>query len=132
MVESMKKIAVSLGALVLLLTCTFTTIGAYSTEQIRSTANDKKSWLKSGNVYVEYDFGTWLPNDDAWLKAEVYGGSGKYSYCYAKYSGGTATSKGSSSNNYYAIAEVSGIDKFNSGSYADAHNTSTHLRLNVK
>lgn len=132
MKEKLKKFIGSLGILSMALFLSVSCISAYTTEQTKSTAKNHKDWLKSGNVYVEYDFGSWMPNDDAWLKAEVYSGSSKYSYCYAKYSGGTATSKGSSSNNYYAIAEVSGVDYFNAGSYADAHNSTTHLKLSVK
>ena len=111
-----------------------TTAYAYLNSQTDTTPQNEKSWLKtSDNTYVEYDFGTWMFNDDAWLKAEVNTSTDKYAFCYARYgTNGIATASGSTSNNFHAIAEVSGVDYFDSGSFSIAHNDVSYVRLEVE
>lgn len=87
---------------------------------------DEKDWLSAGNMYVEYDYGTWRPHDDAWLKAEVYSSSYKYSRCEA-----WAGNKHGYDSGNYAIVEFSGVDYFDEGSYSQTSNSSGRLNLYV-
>ncbi|WP_282919020.1 hypothetical protein [Levyella massiliensis] len=90
---------------------------------------DRKGWLSRGNMYVEYDFGTWRPNDDAFLKAEIYGDGYSYSECWATANKGKTTGY---DEGEYAIVEFSGVDYFDAGSYSRTKNNNGSLYLEVK
>lgn len=94
--------------------------------QYGTVSRYQKDWLSGDNKYVEYDFGTWRPNDDAWLKAEVYGGNYASGYCYA-----TAGTKRAEDSGLYAIVEISGVDYFDAGSCARTKNSDGTFRLEV-
>lgn len=90
---------------------------------------DRKGWLSRGNMYVEYDFGTWRPNDDAFLKAEIYGDGYYYSKCWATANDGQINGR---DEGEYAIVEFSGVDYFDAGSYSQTKNNNGSLYLEVK
>ncbi|WP_308539894.1 hypothetical protein [uncultured Murdochiella sp.] len=90
---------------------------------------DRKGWLSRGNMYVEYDFGTWRPNDDAFLKAEIYGDGYDYSQCWATANDGQTTGY---DEGKYAIVEFSGVDYFDAGSYSQTKNNNGTLYLEVE
>lgn len=90
---------------------------------------DRKGWLSRGNMYVEYDFGTWRPNDDAFLKAEIYGDGYDYSKCWATANDGQINGR---DDGKYAIVEFSGVDYFDAGSYSKTKNNNGSLYLEVE
>lgn len=69
------------------------------------------------------------PNDDAFLKAEIYGHGYIYADCYASANNG---SKVGSDSGAYAIVEFSGVDYFDAGSYAETANNLGNLYLEVQ
>lgn len=100
---------------------------SYAVNQSGTVRSNEKGFLKGGSMYVEYDFGSWLPHDDAWLKAEVYSSDMQISYCQATIEGFTYKSSGRR-----AIVEVGGVDYFPSGSYSETQNKQGRLYLKVK
>ena len=100
---------------------------SYAVNQSGTVRPNEKGFLKGGNMYVEYDFGTWLPHDDAWLKAEVYSPDMQVSYCQAKINGFLYQSSGRR-----AIVEVGGVDNFPRGSYSKTQNKQGRLYLEVR
>ncbi|WP_019133702.1 hypothetical protein [Kallipyga massiliensis] len=99
----------------------------YAFTQSATVNRNQKDWLKRGGMYVEYDFGSWLPNDDAWLKAEINSSSYQTSICEAWAGGKHAVDTGRR-----AIVELSGVDYFDSGSYSKTKNSEGQLYLRVR
>ncbi|WP_019189580.1 hypothetical protein [Levyella massiliensis] len=101
--------------------------GAYAFSKTANVPRDKSNSLSGNSMYVGYDYGTWRPNDDAWLKAEIYGTSYKKSYCLA-----ISGNSSESDSGPRAIVEIPGVDFFDDGSYAETVNGLGDLHLYVK
>ena len=123
----MTKKFISSFTLIIALLFVVSTLTVMAQTQISSTPYNRKAWLSGDNKYVEYDFGSWLPNDDAWLKAEVYGGTNRSVYVFATAGNTTAFDSGE----IIAIVEMSGIDYFDAYSYAKASNHNGYFLLSV-
>lgn len=132
-----KKKYVSGIILMLMLIMSASTVFAGSvttTYNVRKTTTDKSG---SNYAYAEYDYGTSLPNDDAYCLGKAENGTKSKSIsCYAigRKSGKTSkvTGTSSSSGAFYKVAQVSGEDYFKAGAYAEASTGSFSAKVTVK
>ena len=131
----MKKSKIILTALlsVSMLAAMSVTSSAEDIKTEVSRTDTKTQEYSDSDVHLKnfYDFGTWLPNDDAKISADANSSPNPYAYIYYKpYGTGSWTSQGG--NGYTSVsANPSGVDYLQGGSYARSRSGSTGIKLLV-
>lgn len=100
---------------------------------VSRSSSDTQTYSGGGiSLKNYYDYGTWLPGDDAYISATVSSGSDPYAYIYYKpyNNSGSWTSKGGSGTES-VYANPSGVDYLQGGSYALSKSGSTGIQLKV-
>ncbi|MEG0663765.1 MAG: hypothetical protein RR483_01545 [Clostridia bacterium] len=78
--------------------------------------NTNKTTYDQYQLFAEYDYGTWLPNDDAYIQTQSKdsGAVSRYAYCEAYNGSYKKTAMGNDLNKFSAYVEIPGVDKFTS------------------
>ena len=98
-----------------------------------SRTDTKTQEYSDSDVHLKnfYDFGTWMPLDDAKISADAYSSPNPYAYIlYKPYGSGTWSSQGGTG--YTSVVEnPSNVDYLQGGSYAISRSGSIGYKLLV-
>lgn len=130
----MKK---TISSLVVVLIAVLTISLTASANEVTYTVknNVKREYkLSNGSIrsLVVSDYGTWLPNDDAYIRAEANGPGSKNVEAYAKSGTKNVTVSDSATvnKNIKVVAQLSGVDYFQNG-YGIAKSSVGKVTVNV-
>lgn len=134
----MKKSTVAgLVSLATILAISSSVLATSITDTVSRTAKKTQTYTSGTRIASNtYDYGTFLPNDDAYIMSSAQGSSNNKTYVlYSAYGSGAWYAKSgpttSGNTKSYVIGELSGVDYFEGGSYAKATIYSDTVTLTV-